>query len=284
MLQGRNLIIAVDGSTIAGAKSCSVDVQADTIKVSSPTDGEWEHIIAGRKRWQVQTSHLMPNVMQRYPVIEASTLAWNEGGTIRSQVTAAGKQFAVTATKGITAMCLRIVNGQWSSVWSGTYDTENADELAALIHDIDYYGEVNDIRVLTGVDFFTINSELRTKIASALNIPIQNIPEVENSHGTFTAIGRMREGTQGICCYAQGQTGAAHCKAYYVDDTILSIGNLLKTYIGKVGTEVTLRMQVDGFGADYVTGQAIVTAFKSQGSIGNLLTGAFTFKGNGPLQ
>jgi hypothetical protein len=167
-------------------------------------------------------------------------------------------------------------------VWSGTYDTEDADELAALIHDIDYYGEVDDIRVLTGVDFFTIGSELQAKIASALNIPIQNIP-IASGHGTFTAIGRMREGTQGICCYAQGQVGAAHCKVYYVDDTILSIGNLLKTYIGKVGTEVTLRMQVDGFGADYVTGQAIVTAFKSQGSIGNLLTGAFTFKGNGPL-
>lgn len=282
MLQGRNLIIAINGSTIAAAKSCSVDVQADTIKVSSPTDGEWEHIIAGRKSWQVQTSHLMPNTMQRYPVIEASTLAWNEDGT-KAQVTAAGRQFAVTALKGITAMCLRIVDGHWSSVWSGTYDTENADELASLIHDIDYYGEVNDIRVLTGVDAFTINSALQAKIASALNIPEENIPTA-SGHGTFTAIGSMKEGTHGICCYAQGQVGAAHCKAYYVDNTIVSIGNLLKTYIGKVGTEVTLRMQVDGYGSDYVTGQAIVSAFKSQGSIGNLLTGSFTFKGNGPLQ
>jgi hypothetical protein len=68
-----------------------------------------------------------------------------------------------------------------------------------------------------------------------------------------------------------------------LDDTIRSIANLLKNYIGKVGTEVTLRMQVDGYGSDYMSGQAIVTAFKSQGSIGNLLTGAFTFKGNGPL-
>ena len=281
MLQGRNLIIAINGSTIAAAKSCSVDVQSDTIKVSSPTDGEWEHIIAGRKSWQVQTSHLMPNAMQRYPVIEASTRAWNEDGT-RAQVTAAGRQFAVTATKGITVMCLRIVDGVWSSVWSGTYDTEDADELAALIHDIDYYGEVNDIRVLTGVDYFTINSALQDKIASTLNIPIENIPIV-SGHGTFTAICSMKTGTHGICCYSQGRVGAAHCKVYYVDDTIVSIGNLLKTYIGKVGTEVTLRMQVDGYGEDYVTGQAIVTAFKSQGSIGNLLTGAFTFKGNGPL-
>lgn len=281
MLQGRNLIIAVNGTTIAGAKSCSVDVQADTIKVSSPTDGEWEHIIAGRKSWQVQTSHLMPNAMQRYPVIEASTIAWNEDGD-KAHVTAAGMQFAVTALKGITLMCLRIVNGQWQNVWSQTYDTEDADELAALIQNIDYVGEVNDVRVLTGVDAFTINSALRTKIASALNIPIANIPIV-SGHGTFTAIGSMKTGTHGICCYAQGQVGAAHCKAYYIDNSIISIANLLKTYIGKVGTEVTLRMQVDGYGNDYVSGTAIVTAFKSQGSIGNLLTGAFTFKGNGPL-
>ena len=281
MLQGRNLIIAINGSTIAAAKSCSVDVQADTIKVSSPTDGEWEHIIAGRKSWQVQTSHLMPNAMQRYPVIEASTLAWNEDGT-RAQVTAAGRQFPVTATKGITAMCLRIVNGVWQNVWSNTYDTEDADQLTALINAIDYYGETNDVRVLTGVDAFTISSALRSKIASALNIPIQNIPTA-SYHGTFTAIGSMKEGTHGICCYAQGHVGAAHCKAYYIDNSILSIGNLLKTYIGKVGTEVTLRMQIDGNGMDYVSGTAIVIAFKSQGSIGNLLTGSFTFKGNGPL-
>ena len=281
MLQGRNLIIAVNGSTIAAAKSCSVDVQADTIKVSDANDGAWEHIIVGRKSWQVQTSHLMPNAIQRYPVIEVGTKAWNEDGT-RAQVTAAGRQFAVTATKGITFMCLRIVNGQWQNVWSNTYDTEDADELAELIQNIDYVGEGNDVRVLTGVDAFTINSTLRTKIASALNIPIANIPIV-SGHGTFTAIGSMKTGTHGICCYAQGQVGAAHCKAYYVDDTITSIANLLKTYIGKVGTSVTLRMQVDGYGEDYVTGQAIVTAFKSQGSIGNLLTGAFTFKGNGPI-
>ncbi len=281
MLQGRNLIIAINGSTIAAAKSCSVDVQADTIKVSSPTDGEWEHIIAGRKSWQVQTSHLMPNAAQRYPVIEASTIAWNEDGT-KALVTAAGRQFPVTAAKGITAMCLRIVNGVWQNVWSNTYDTEDADEMTALINAIDYYGETNDVRVLTGVDAFTINSALRSKIASALNIPIQNIPIV-SGHGTFTAIGSLKTGTQGICCYAQGQVGAAHCKAYYLDDTIISIANLLKTYIGKVGTEVTLRLQVDGFGNDYVKGQAIVTAFKSQGSIGNLLTGSFTFKGSGPL-
>ena len=281
MLQGRNLIIAINGSTIAAAKSCSVDVQADTIKVSSPTDGEWEHIIAGRKSWQVQTSHLMPNAMQRYPIIEASTLAWNEDGT-RAQVTAAGRQFAVTATKGITAMCLRIVNGVWQNVWSNTYDTEDADELAALINAIDYYGETNDMRVLTGVDAFTINSALQEKIANTLNIPEENIPTA-SGHGTFTAIGSMKTGTQGICCYTGGRTGAAHCKAYYVDGTITSIANILKTYIGKVGTNVTLRLQVDGFGNDYVSGQAIVTAFKSQGSIGNLLTGSFTFKGNGPL-
>ncbi len=282
MLQGRNLIIAVDGSTIAGAKSCSVDVQADTIKVSSPTDGDWEHIIAGRKSWQVQTSHLMPNAAQRYPVIEASTKAWNEDGT-RALVTAAGRQFPVTASKGITLMCLRIVNGVWQRVWTNTYDTEDADELAALINDIDYYGEANDVRVLTGVDAFTINSALRSKIASALNIPIANIP-ICSGHGTFTAIGSMKTGTSGICCYAQGQVGAAHCKAYYVDDTIVSLTNLMKTYIGKVGTEVTLRMQVDGYGADYVTGNAIVSAFKAQGTVGNLLQGSFTFKGNGPLQ
>ena len=57
--QGRNLIIKLGGTAIAAAKTCSVKVDAQTIEVSSPTDGQWEHCIAGRKSWLVSVGTLV---------------------------------------------------------------------------------------------------------------------------------------------------------------------------------------------------------------------------------
>ena len=50
------------GTAIAAAKSCDVNIQADLIKVSSPTDGGWEHSIAGRKSWSASCSHLVTQI------------------------------------------------------------------------------------------------------------------------------------------------------------------------------------------------------------------------------
>lgn len=59
ILQGRNMIIKVGGVAIAAAKSCSINVQAEQIPVSSPTSGEWEESINGRKKWSVSTNQLL---------------------------------------------------------------------------------------------------------------------------------------------------------------------------------------------------------------------------------
>lgn len=63
ILHGRNLIIAAGGVAIAAAKSCSIDVDAEIIKVSSPTDGAWEHSIPGRKSWSVATNHFLTSIV-----------------------------------------------------------------------------------------------------------------------------------------------------------------------------------------------------------------------------
>lgn len=61
LLHGRNLIIKLDDVPLALSKSCTVDVQVDTIPVSGPTTGQWEDSITGRKKWEVSCSHLMYN-------------------------------------------------------------------------------------------------------------------------------------------------------------------------------------------------------------------------------
>ena len=63
ILHGRNLIIKADGVAIAASKSCTVNIDAEIIKVSSPDDGEWEHSITGLKSWDVQTSHLVTDII-----------------------------------------------------------------------------------------------------------------------------------------------------------------------------------------------------------------------------
>ena len=61
LLHGRNLIIKVGDQPLALSKSCTVDVQVETIPVSGPTTGQWEDSITGRKKWEVSCSHLMYN-------------------------------------------------------------------------------------------------------------------------------------------------------------------------------------------------------------------------------
>ena len=59
ILQGKNLIVKANDEVIAAAKSCTLNIDCEIIKVSSPTDGQWEHIIAGMKSWSVSTTHLL---------------------------------------------------------------------------------------------------------------------------------------------------------------------------------------------------------------------------------
>jgi hypothetical protein len=127
---------------------------------------------------------------------------------------------------------------------------------------------------------------LKTVIANNLRVDMTGV-QTGTYRDALVVIGDKRDTRAGIMQYhheEDGVGGTARASLNFYNNNGINPAAILKPYIGKVGTEVTLRMQVDGYGNDYVTGQAIVTAFKSQGSIGNLLTGAFTFKGNGPLQ
>lgn len=284
MLQGRNLIIAINGSTIAAAKSCSVDVQADTIKVSSPTDGTWEHNIAGRKSWQVQTSHLMPNLPTGYEV-EAFAVANNGVTTPYPSTIRVGIRTYNIKQRGLT---LYGINGVGSSaVLIGNVDTyENPETTCQQFADL-ITGTSYEVLAIVSWDAYGMTDNLKTVIANNLHVDMSGVRTGAN-RDALVVIGSKNSQVSGIMRFFEqynwtnGGTARASLRIFY--DNTPSPSTILKTYIGKVGTQVTLRMQVDGYGSDYVSGQAIVSAFKSQGSIGNLLTGSFTFKGNGPLQ
>ena len=283
MLQGRNLIIAINGSTIAAAKSCTVDVQADTIKVSSPTDGEWEHIIAGRKSWQVQTSHLMPNAASAFGV-EAFAVANNGVTAPYPSTLRAGIHTYTIAMRGLSLYGIYSDGG--GAILIGNVDTyENPDTTCQQFADLITGTGFAQLAIVSW-DAYGMTDALKTVIANNLHVDMTGV-QTGTTRDALVVIGNKGGSGAGIIQYHHAEGGivggTARASLNFYNNNGINPAAILKSHIGKVGTEVTLRMQVDGYGEDYVSGSAIVTAFKSQGSIGNLLTGAFTFKGNGPL-
>lgn len=116
ILQGKNLIVKANGEVIAAAKSCTLNIECDLIKVSSPTDGQWEHIIAGMKSWSVSTTHLLK--MEQAAELPLHGYLWRVGGEYTLRVELSGvvigqlvasdyltgsaicKSSQITATKG----------------------------------------------------------------------------------------------------------------------------------------------------------------------------------------
>lgn len=59
IIHGNNLIVSVGNKAIAAAKSCELNVAADTIEIASPNIGDWRAFICGRKNWNVNVNYLL---------------------------------------------------------------------------------------------------------------------------------------------------------------------------------------------------------------------------------
>lgn len=71
VLLGKDILI-LNGSGRAvmwAAKSCNINVQAETIEVSSPSSGSWRQFIVGRKEWSVDISHLVTAIANVLPMV-----------------------------------------------------------------------------------------------------------------------------------------------------------------------------------------------------------------------
>ncbi len=117
ILHGENLIIKVNGTAIAAAKSCTVSVESNLIPTSSPLDGGWTHVIAGRNSWSVRTNHLLiDNALSNIGTVGATVTIVMEckvnGTTIGTKTgTAICRQWEGTFTKGNLAQGSFIFQG-----------------------------------------------------------------------------------------------------------------------------------------------------------------------------
>ena len=121
-IHGRNLIIKVNGVAVAASKSCTITVNEETLKVSSPQDGQWEHSIPAKKSWKVQTNFLFFADSPSATVIKSSisrvgsviqlSVTVNDYANDTVSGTAICKQFSATGTVGSLL--------QGSFQWEGT--------------------------------------------------------------------------------------------------------------------------------------------------------------------
>ena len=124
MIKGNNIIISrKEGNAwvpVAAQKSCTIDVDADIIEISSAATGVWRDFIAGRKSWSVDLSWLTPSgyqtrvnllsVGEKYQIrVEAEDNYYLTGYAICRQAKA-------SATRG------SLVQGSWKLVGCGALE------------------------------------------------------------------------------------------------------------------------------------------------------------------
>lgn len=69
ILHGRNINVKVNGTIIAKAKSCQLNVQCDITEISSATTGTWKQFLAGRKEWDIDVTTFVDVVKTGFDLV-----------------------------------------------------------------------------------------------------------------------------------------------------------------------------------------------------------------------
>jgi hypothetical protein len=74
MINGKDIVIldSTGSAVIAAAKSCELNINADTLEVASPTSGTFKSHIPGRKGWTVNINHLLMSIARFAPMVGTS--------------------------------------------------------------------------------------------------------------------------------------------------------------------------------------------------------------------
>lgn len=284
ILQGKNLIISANGSVLAAAKSCTLNVDCEKIKVSSPTDGQWEHVIAGMKSWSLSTSHLLDGVDYAYKVTAFAQA--NNGITVpRASFIRGSNGILQTTSRGITVFTISPDGGV--SLY-GTFDTYNSqtaiNELESFINNI----SLIDMCALVSYDAIGMTDSLKTTIANKFHVDMSQVPS-GNYRGALVVIGNKEDVNDipGIMMFKKdndGFGGSVHAELLVDNDNRPITATPLKNCVARVGQLFNISVQVDGLGSDRLSGTALCNTFQVTATNFNLMQGSFKFTGSGPLQ
>lgn len=59
IIKGNDIIVYSGGDALAASKSCTINLKAETMEVSSPTQGKYREYIPSYMTWSLSTSHLV---------------------------------------------------------------------------------------------------------------------------------------------------------------------------------------------------------------------------------
>ena len=284
-LTGQELIVTADGMVVAASKSCDIQISADTIKTSSPIDGQWEHSIVGRKSWKVSTNHLVVNNHAYDCTVTAFAMA--HPGAVAQPIISGGtvNGSGLTTTgmaRGLNVWLIdKTTYQQVGSLENFDTYNDNAGESARLVTYLE--GLSGDyIVVIVSLDAFGMSADLQTKLNTLLGWPTSVLSNCATAEGmAFVGIGDTAT-HKGVASLMTGPGSTTHCKLLIANGTPVTTTPLGDS-VAKVGQTYTLQMRVNGLEDDVLTGTAICESFKVTGSIGSLVQGSFSWKGSGAL-
>lgn len=292
VIHGRNLIISANGSVVAAAKSCTIRVDAEKIPVSSPTTADWTESRINRKSWQLSTDHLLS-----FNKSDGQIIADSEGSigrtTPKAKVTLKGRNGIIDKiTTGLGGLNMAIIDPTYPYEFDENdfrnYDTySDPDEIQAFITDLADAALANKLVAIVACDIFNMTTELRTAIATALNVDLSEVT-LGTQRTALAIIGKVGSTTEpGIMMQQYRSTtgrGAVTHASMILYNGSASTDTPLRDHLLKVGETYSIRLQTDGLVYDILTGTAHCLTADARGTLGNLATGSFEFKGTGPLQ
>lgn len=288
ILQGKNLIISANGIVIAGAKSCDVEVECDTIPTSSPTDGQWEHRIVGRKSWKVSTSHLVPFETEPSHIIKAVGTSHNGSNYGNNSYHIIDGTRYDGGTRGLSIFAYYWHAGTQSSQfipsYHATFDTYgHISNCQAMINAMNSNIDNGDLVVITSYNAYAMTAALKQAISTKFGIPLDSMPEVNPGQRASFALAGIAGGS-GIA-FANMNEGSEVRAELLLDFTRTAITRTpVKDMLTKPGTTLTLQIQTEGLTADRLSGTAICKSARVTASLSNLIQGSFRFEGTGPLE
>lgn len=289
ILHGKDLIVSIDGNANMASKSCTLNVSAKSIVKTSPTSGDWEEVLSGKKSWSLTTNHLVKEATGGVPEDWDYITAFAVSNTLENGWHARGEQEAdvggsyvfdeVGLVNGIDVLrvnsktCQLLENRHFNSDASGLNDFLNGNTI----------GNDDLLLIMTNGEFV-----LPADVVSTLSETYHTaLPFIEM--GVVSQWGSTYDNTPLIIACGKGITqGYAKLNSIgndlnftLIDGTDFVLDGIPGA-IDMVGKTVSVRMK-DEHGSEWA-GQAIVKHFKVTGTKGNLMAGSFSFTGNGELQ
>ena len=58
-INGNDILVLMNGTAVAHARTSEIQVDGEVIEISSPSQGQWREFLAGRKEWALTLGYLV---------------------------------------------------------------------------------------------------------------------------------------------------------------------------------------------------------------------------------